>query len=248
MKIQHRFSLEADAAASRYDLLVGALRGLYLDALGSRDFGAPSLLNAVRRQGRGMVDTYLRAERTTAETTLAQIASEAHRSTKRALAVYAQDEMSDAALELLSAMADYMLQEIALQAARDVATVVEEVRRASLQSDLAQRASGAIVPVDSRGVELSFHFRDRRNHRIQSRIFVRGVWRQSLLTVYNETVLLTLADHRADHAEIDHLDGKAPPHGARVAMVPGGDHPTYDEIRADVFHPNSDAVLKPLGA
>lgn len=253
MKIQHRFNQEADSAAARYGVLTEALRGIYLSAFNDPRFGSPALLAAIEYEARALMTTYLRTERQQAEMIFGQIVREALQATKASLAAFATLDTPEALSALASATLDYLMKEMRLQGERDVSTLVEAVRRASLQVSLAMRAHGlsqrlAIRDYAFGANNLDFYFRDRRNYRTLSRQFMRVVWRQSLLSVYNESVLLTLADHGETQAEVTHLDGKSGVDGLIIAMSGGSVHPIYDEIRAQVFHPNADAVLKRVGA
>jgi hypothetical protein len=248
MKIQHRFNQDADAAANRYGNLIEALRGVYLSAFSESTFGSPRSLDLIAQEANSIVTAHLRYERDIAAASFDRIVWEALSQTQRDLAVPVARMTSEALSELSSATLDYLMNEIRVQSARDVSTLVEAARRAALQISLAMRAHGMSrrsATIDYQfGSSLEFYFRDRRNYRIMSRKFIRSVWRQSLLSLYNETVLLTLADYGEATAQVEHLDAKAPIDGMIVAMSAGAAHPIYDEVRAEVFHPNSDAVLR----
>lgn len=248
MKIQHRLTQEANAAAARYDNVVYALRAIYLSALGRQGLGSAQLLAEVRNSAYAVTGAYINGEEKIIESVLDEIVSEAQGSVEEAFSYARAEEESGAISELYNATNDYLLQEITIQTVRDVATLVEEVRRAGLSVELQRRATGSVTPGLVERALPNFHFRDRRHFKVASRTFIRGVWRMSMLSLYNETVLLTLADHGHDLAQIDHLDAKAPVHGSILAIAPGGETPSYEEIRAEVFHPNSDAVIVPLGA
>lgn len=248
MKIQQRFSQEADAAAARYGLLIDALRSLYLSAFQDRSFGAPALLKRLAAEADALIAAYLRTEERLADSALHAIAQNALGATRRELMISFPKNETDAIGELTSATLDYLRVELALQAQRDKNTLIEAVRHAALQISLSARAVGQSREMAIRqyqfSANLEFYFRDRRNHRLLARKFVRALWRQALLSLYNEVVLVTLAEHGESTAQVEHLDAKAPIDGMIIAMSASAAHPIYDEVRSQIFHPNSDAVLK----
>ena len=115
-------------------------------------------------------------------------------------------------------------------------TVASKSEGISLQTALAQYRIG-------NAAELHFFFHDRRNQKWPSRKFIRAVWRHHLLTAFNEVTLLTLAEHGVTTARIEHINPKADSNGLLVAMNSSTELPTYAEIRNEIFHPNSDAIL-----
>jgi hypothetical protein len=96
--------------------------------------------------------------------------------------------------------------------------------------------------------DIDFFFHDKASRKWESKLFVRSVYRQTLLSVYNEIVLYTLADHGIDRAEVEHHSPDAQHDGMVIALSSSTELPTYSEIRETVFHPNANAWLKMEGA
>lgn len=249
MSITQIFTAEAEAAATRYGLLVEGWRALYQRALNESDFGSRRQADRISQQAYAIARTYLDAEDGHIEQSLDKIATEAHRVTLAELSSQSADDISDDALELLSALQRYLRHEIAVQVERDIAFLMDSLNRTYLQVSLAAKAHGtglkaALIQYQiGNATELVFFFHDRQTRKWPSRKFVRAIWRHSLLTAYNEIVLITLAEHGEARAVIHHVDPKSHSHGIIIAMGSGSEFPTYSEIRNEIFHPNSDAIV-----
>lgn len=249
MSITQLISNDADAASQRYGMLVEGWRALYTSALDQSHFGSEKQLRSVVAQAYGMARMFLATETDQIEATSDRIASEAQRVTLAQLSSKVAKELSDEASEHVSASNDYLLHEISVQIERDIAFLRQSLRSTYLHVNLAARANhqsarAALMQYRiGNSSELHFFFHDRRNQRWPSRKFVRSVWRQHLLSTYNETVLITLSDHGIDVAQVEHIDPNSDKHGMKISMDSNSDLPTYAEIKGTIFHPNSDAVL-----
>jgi hypothetical protein len=249
MKITQIMSAEADTAAQRYQILIAGWRSLYTAALDSPLFGTAKQLRDVTAQAYGIARTYLESEAELIAGVTIRIASEAQRATMTQLGIKTQRDDTQATGELLSASESYLLHEISIQAERDVALLQQSMRKTALHVGMAARAQG--VPVRTALIqqrigspsELQFFFHDRQNHRWPSRKFVRSVWRDHLLSIYNETVLNHLADAGQTNAQIVTDDPGHNYNGMKLAIIVNSDLPTYSEIRSQIFHPNANAVL-----
>lgn len=247
--ITRQMSAAAEAAAQRYGLLVEGWRLLFTRAVSEQDFGSARQIARIKNNAYEMARSYINTELNLIGTEFEQIALEAQGSTLSSLAIPLAQELSVDALELTGASIDYLRTELSVQIERDIAWLVQSVRSANLQ---------VVVSASSRGVprqtavleyrignasELQFFFHDRRNQKWPSRKFVRAIWRHSLLNLYNETVLLTLAEAGQGTAVVVHANPQSDNHGMQVSLSSSSELPTYGEIRAEVFHPNSDAIL-----
>jgi hypothetical protein len=240
---------DAEAAGARYGMMVDGWRALYGAALDQSHFGSPKQLADVTAQAYGLARTYLAVETAFIARESDAYALEAQRATLDELGSDAATELSGPASEHLSALNDYLTHEIKVQIERDIAFLRQSLRSTYLQVQMASRANK--LPLRSalmqyrigNSAEIQFFFHDRRAQRWPSRRFIRSVWRQHLLAVYNETVLITLSEHGVDTAEIRHLDPKSQHHGAKLSIDSNTDLPTYAELKPVVFHPNADAIL-----
>jgi hypothetical protein len=250
MKITHRITAEADAAAVRYGNLVEGWRSLYQRALDQADFGSPRMFTKVTNEALEMGIRFMAAEDAYMESALDDIAAEAHTATANEIAAPVADEFTEAVSDHLYEAESYLRGELSTVIERDIRFLKDSLRRAVLQVKLsarAQRITERTALMQYRignAQELHFYFHDRGNQKWPTRKFVRSVWRHSLLSTYNEVVLLTLSDHGLEHAEVVHDNPKSDVHGLKIAMSANGTLPTYAEIRAEIFHPNADAILR----
>lgn len=250
--IQTLLDQEAERGADRYGRYADALRGIFQSALADAHFGTLSATQRAVNQAYELAETFLAAENDTIWRVTQEIAESAQKSTRAKLASIDAQNLTDAALEHLSSFSRYIQDELIAQIHRDVATLRSAIRGAALEVSLSQRArgiSGQAALMEYRignqsGLKLMF--RDRNGRQWTARRFVRTMWRQALLGVYNEIALMTIADHGLDRAVVRHMNGdKAEVDGMIVAIGSNTKYPTYSEIRLEVFHPNSNAVLEP---
>lgn len=249
LDIRGRMTSEADGASQRYDLMVQLWRALYQQALNSADFGSAQSFGRVEADAYKIGNQYLSDEADRVHAVMLEIASEAQTATLQQMSVSGALELSDAALVHLSDAESYLYGEIATQIERDVMFLMQSLRKSALQIKLSSRSRQVSVRQAmmeykiSTSMELQFFFHDRGNQKWPSRKYVRSVWRHNLLHLYNEIVLLTLADHGVDKAVVSHIDPKSEFHGLEVSIATNSALPTYAEIRNEVFHPNSNAIM-----
>jgi hypothetical protein len=249
MKVQVLFTIEAEAAAQRYGLLVEAWRALYANMLSNPNFGSPKASADIWARAYEIANSYIEGERQAIANSFEGIVREALRATGAELGLAVASEMTDA----ISAHADdvrgYLLHELLVQIERDILFLKSTLGRMALQVSLAARASGkttraALLTYQvGNQADMQFLFHDRRGNKWPSQRFVRAVTRHALITIYNETVLQVLADHGLSTAVISHLSAQADANGMKVSLLPGSSLPVYGEIRNEVFHPNSDAII-----
>jgi hypothetical protein len=249
MNVTQMMSAMADAAGQRYGMLIEGFKGLYSRALDDADFGTARQLNRVVADAYAMAHLFLAGETVEIEDALEEIAQQALTATREELGVTDADELPDDINEHVSDFESYLINELSIQIERDIAFLKKALRNIYLVVTVASRAQGlplrtALLQLRiGSATDVEFHVRDRRGARWPSRRFVRSTWRHNLLAAYNDIVLMTLADHGVDVAQIKHTDPTSTWHGMEVAMTPQADMPTYAEVRDDAFHPNSEAVL-----
>lgn len=243
--IADRLDRESDAAAQRYLLLVGTWNGLYQNAFFSGDLTSPPAINDLRDQALAVGGFYMTAEQDAISERLHSIAVDAQGATLDAIAAPVVDKLAEQPSEHVVALSEYLDSELSVQISRDVEFMRRQLRNTALAIRMAAQAQGistkaaAIQHRAHNAAELKFQFKDRAGRKWPSHKFVRSAWRQSLLQTHNDTVLLTLADHGLTEAEIQRPSASP----ERISLLPGSSLPVYAEIRDEVFHPNSEAVL-----
>jgi hypothetical protein len=253
MKIQIRLSMDADEAAKRYQTLTEAWRSLYNAAMDRQNSGFPAAIESLRSQAYDIASSFLETERELIAARAEEIVREALTATQRDLSLDDALDVSDEVGELLNESQRYLAQEIAIQIERDIAHLIRSYQKVALQIRLS--AQSRAISVRTAAIEhrmgnlgeLQFYFHDRLSRKWSSNKFIRAVWRMTMLSIYNETVLLTLSDYGRQLAYIEHLDVKSPAHGVVLSMSSTSSYPTYTEIRDEYFHPNSDAIIVGAG-
>ncbi|RWI35422.1 hypothetical protein [Mesorhizobium sp.] len=239
----------ADSAAVRYGMLTDSWRSLFQNALNSSRFGAPAQASDVVREAYQIAESFLDEEREHAERVTTSVALEALQTTLAELESSDATKLTDAALQHLQATQSYIIDELVAQIHRDIALLRQTLQRAVLEVSVSAKSRGIsqrtalIEYMIGNKAELDFVFHDRHARKWASKKFVRGMWRHTLLAVYNEVVMLTLADHGVTRAQVHHQDASAQAHGMMIALSSNADLPTYSEIRNEIFHPNANAVL-----
>lgn len=250
MSIRQDLALQAELAGRRYLSMVEAWRGVFSRAIASSDFGSAKAAGRVGEELYDIARTFIAAEQVLLESARDEIALGARRDALRdASAAASADAAVERTRELLGAPLAHALREIAVQIERDIALVLKKLRAAALEVDLAARAQriafqAALIQFRARGGgELRFYHHDRAAKRWPSQKFIRSVVRGALLDTYNQAVMATLAELGLDQAVIDHPDPNHAFDGAVISLLPGADLPTYEDVREEAFHPNSEAVL-----
>ena len=250
MNVLNLISTHAETASQRYRVLVDNWRSVYKRVLLESDFGSTKQLKRVIDGAYASARSYLDEEYKEISKAFMEISLEARRAAISDLASSTAIDLTDRLSDHLIEAEDYLKREIAIQVERDIAFLRQSIRNTYLQVGLASKSQNISVKSAlmrhqiGNVTELHFFFHDRRNQKWPSQKFIRSVWRHSLLNLYNEMVLMTFAEHGVDVVQVDHMNKSAASHGMKVSMSPNSVYPTYFEIRNDVFHPNSDAILK----
>lgn len=244
-----RLTEEAEAGAARYSLVTEAWRGLFASAIAGSDFGSPSASTRVIEEAYAIASDFLTEERRRIADACKEIAVEARQRALSAISSIDAEMLTDAALEHLSETQRYMSDELVAQVHRDIALLRSTLQRVSLEVAIASRSRGiskttALMEYRiGNAADLQFVFHDRQSRKWSSKKFVRAVWRHTLLAVYNESILMTAADHGLTRVRVEHENADAESHGMIIALGSNSEFPTYSEIRNEVFHPNANAVL-----
>jgi hypothetical protein len=247
--ITNRMSEWAEIASLRYKTLIDGFRSAFSAALNRPDFHSPAAVLELMEQAYQIRRVYLADEMKRVTDATDRIALEALTATSVQLRSTDQRELTDAHLEHLNALESFLISEIGVQIERDIAFLRQSFLRVVLQIRIAARAqrtslrSAMMEYRIGNMAELHFFFHDRGVRRWPSQKFIRSVWRQHLLNTYNDMVLIVLADHGSTIAEVRSQNPDHQFHGQRVALQPNTSLPSYAEIRAEIFHPNADAIL-----
>ncbi len=201
------------------------------------------------REARDYASAYLDQEDAILTSTLSQLSNNA----LQTLPVFDDDLLSDDARNALethlSASREYLRIELAAQCLRDIAHMRKSLLSASLEISGRARLRGiseraAMIEVLMKMERPKFFFRDRKGRSTDAAQFARLVVRQTMIGAHNEAVMIALSAEGVGFADILKPDqlGAVQQIG-RVELDGTGTLPTYAEIQAKIFHPNSTAYL-----
>jgi len=245
--ISNILSERAEAAAARYERLLASYQVLYSRALSGGVFEYVGRIAETVAEAERKARIFLEEEKDWIAKDLYEIASEAQGRVQRKLTQKDAEELTDAALEHLKLTQSFLTDELVAQLQRDIATLRRELQKATLDVRMMARANGISESeaawryrMDHDDLVL-FHFLDRRSRKMPSRSFIRTIWRMSLLSAYNETVLFTLVDHGIDRAGVVRFEDGVEKQVDVISL--SGDAPGYAAVRDTYFHPNANAYL-----
>lgn len=234
----------AGGIAGQYRLLLEAISGRFARALDSHDPTTPKArsdfhvgitqdVHTFLASVMGALNAHLEAMKNTAVA-----ASGASLSTPDATMLSAHiAEIQDELQEILWSVMT-----------RDQATTERELRKVALQVELLQAGTGiskvgALIRVKFGKVrKLRFVQEDRIGRKRASDEYVRSLVRQTLLTAYIESYLFALAKSGQDLVRVVYADGRDPWIMSIAGLTEG--YPAYDDVRDEVFHPNSLASVE----
>lgn len=248
--IGNRLSEIAEAAAERYLSVIFALRGAYDTALNAIDPLAPAINRQLHSTAFRVARAHLESEDAFAQEAVWEIAAQSVADALRDLGLgHVAQDVPEALSDHLSAVYEHVRSEIAVQLERDASAITQKHRKLGLQVKTYAAANGwseAATLVHLRLAErtLKFYFRDRQGRKWPSQKYVRTVWRHALLALYNEVYLFTLAERGQTRAVVWHPDPNSRYAGEVIALDDEPSLPSYEDIKEDAFHPNSDAVLR----
>ncbi len=248
-----RLSFLAERASERYLLVLQSLRGILAQALNRPDPSASALRSFIREEAIRIAEVFLESEHREIIANMQSIACLASADAFRSLgADVVRNESSGAVVELLDAQEKYLLSEIAVQLERDIAGLLKHWHMAALQIHrlerlyrLSREAAIARFRI-SEQQKLKFWFKDRHGRRYPSQKYVRTVMRGALLDLAVNAFLGVMADAGVSQLAVIHQDTKHSYFGLTVSVVDDGVDPFIEDVRDDVFHPNSEAWLTPV--
>lgn len=248
--IQNVINKDAERAANRYGVLLDTMRNLFLDTALRRDVTSEATRRAMRDQIYVVGRDLLARESQFARESASQIAISALRNAHNDLgSIFNQAHYESALNDALRETGAYLEREIAAQIERDIAQLERQTRQVAVQVGLLASKEGiskeqALLKQRVRGLpDLRFFFMDRSAKRWSSDRFIRAIWRQSMLAIYNEFYMTTAIEAGVNTLYVAHRDPQNRNHGRAIAITADGSLNTYLDLKDEVFHPNSEAVL-----
>lgn len=247
-----RLSAAAQRAGQRYGIFLGAASSVFQQAANEPEPGSAQTQKRLAQRVYGIAEVWLGEERDHIEDAIAQEQDNANDTTLETLGL-SGDELEEAAEAHGAEIAAELENSLRVQIERDLASLLRELRHISLRASLTSRARGvsrqqALLSLRQNGAgeRLAFTVRDRAGKSWSSEKLVRTLWRQSLVMAWNETALLTMTERGIEKAEIQHPDEDHAENGTEISLVENPAMLSWDQVREDVFHPNTMAWLSPV--
>jgi hypothetical protein len=240
----------AERASGRYSLLLAGFRDGLERVIGSHSPGTDRARRRLREEVYGYARVYLGEEVPMLREEILAIGLGGMEATDAAIGGVTRQGRGDDIDAHLAELAADLETALRLQIERDVSLTMRALRDTALAGAIGKRLGpsrgargGAAASRRAALSGLVFEFVDRGGRRWPSPRHVRVLWRQALVLAWNETALLRMAELGIAAAEVNHPDPQHGETGRRFAVADGG---FWQELRSEVFHPNSNAWLIPV--
>lgn len=238
----------ASLAQSRYASYLDFLRAQSEQA-NRRDPTSEEVRLDIERVCRDRAREYLGLEQAYLNDDTLTVAQRAHETAMRDLGLPESTPIADRFADFIYRAARFTTQLLAAQAERDVVAVARHISTIAQRVDMKVRsgrftkaAAIAAVLIDDR-TSPAFRYVDRLGRNYKATKHVRDLYRQHLLNVHNEVYLDIMAEYGVDTLEVTHPEPSYRWAGTLVSLDGEGNDPLYYDVRDEIFHPGSDAVL-----
>jgi hypothetical protein len=246
-----RLTAVAERAGERYGVLLGAFQGILRQFSSSPNPGSVSVRNRAKSRAYAYAEGYLETEVELISQAIEQELQNATVDTLHEIGTDYEDP-SEAIAAHAASIGQDLEHAIRTQLERDVSSVGKGLRDLALRGQLVAKSRG--IPTANALALLrddvtkghSFTFQDRASRHWPSQKFIRTLWRHALVLTWNETAALTMAARGVPSAVIEHPDTSNNERGTIISLGEETTGITWDQVRDDVFHPNSNAWLKPV--
>ncbi len=241
----------AEQAAQRYSLCLGAFQAIRQNLSGARSPASQATRDKALRQGYEAAQVYLTDEVTNLQREMEGQALVAATLTQERVGATSEIPWDDVRVHV-GGLSSELERDIRTQLERDVATIGISLREIGLRAKLVTGATAhettenqALLKIRAGQKDAPFVFRDRAGRQWASSKYIRTVWRKALVLAWNETALLTMAANGVERATIHHTDANYAAYGMKITLSEDDTLPSWEDVRDDIFHPNTHAWLEP---
>lgn len=246
----NRLTVAADRAGQRYKALLLTFENVVKDIIYEADPGYPSVRKRAKKNAYDLARTYLEDEVIHVEQSIAQEIRDAVSTTLELMGKSYAEPIHQVDLNAAN-LAEELDQNVRTQLERDIISVDKTLREFSIRSLLISKGR-KIAKKDALAwlrtnttVNPKFDFMDRAGRSWASEKYIRGVYRHTLLLTWNYSAMLTMAARGVSEARIAYPDETHEYHGTVISLAEEGTMITWDQVKDDVFHPNSSAYIIP---
>ena len=240
----------AQSASQRYVSFLNSLRGLLSTVIRS-DPSDMRTRNQLRSAAFDIARTYLNTElqmmeRDTVEAAESEYAR-AHYDAGVALTPF---EPIQAVQDSIDTHAEALETEMRAQIERDVSMLLKRHRDFQMEVQMIAMSENIDMPtaqfraIMRHSDQVRFFFVDRSGRKYPSQKFIRTVYRDAMLQIGNETYMITALQMGFQRVRVVHPEPGARANEVTFPLNPSGDEGGYTDIRGELFHPNSNSVLR----
>lgn len=144
--------------------------------------------------------------------------------------------------EYLSTNTNFLYEAIKLQAAKDTLFASNYMRSKMLEL-MSLSAGEAKYTLVSSHKDINFYYTDKLGRKINSVKYIRTLVRDYLVKNYNDMIYGSAQLNAIEELVVYHVDSNHNDHG-KIVSVNEVNELNYFTVRLDIFHPNSDAILR----
>lgn len=243
-----------EKAVARYRVFTLALAGAFARTLEGNRPTAPTARRALESEVQGLAAAFVEHEANQVIDQSFVLALSALSDARDALAAAKPEaqrgEQGVDAGERTSVIVDDVIAALRAQATRDVRAVVNRLWKVAIEVDMLQAQRGwsyaaSLIRVREHNKGVTFRFTDRAGRRWDAERYIQTLLREHYFGLYNEVFMHTLAGYGINEGRVKAPDSAND--GMAFAFVDdGGALPSYEALRASVFHPNSLALVAAL--
>jgi hypothetical protein len=235
---QSEFTKAANEVSIRYDHFLETLLASYNRAILSADL-SPRAIQTFKAESANVLKHYLEREVTETVTLYNSVIAMVNEDTAE-LPVHVTEEADW--LEHLTENTHFLYEAIKLQAAKDVLYINNFLRGKALALHSLNDGQIAYSLIYNHK-DLNFYYTDKLGRKINSTKYIRTLTRDYMVKNYNDLIagagiLNGIHDAIIDNTDETHKDN------SKVIAINDPNKVNYFSIRDEVFHPNSNSILR----
>lgn len=238
MNRQAVFTDVSNKVAERYTAFLEKLLNAYNRAILTADFNARSLAT-FNHEVANMHNQYLQFEVAAIVQTYDSVQSMVIEDTKGQGVNVLED---DGWAENLVANTNFLYDAIKLQSQKDVLYINNFIRTKAIQL-MHQSDYDTAYTLIFNHKELSFYYTDKLGRKLNSQKYIRTITRDFMVKNYNDLIVGSAILNDIKTVTVENVDSNHREHG-KVIAVSDKDSVNYFDIRDEIFHPNSQSIVR----
>jgi hypothetical protein len=235
---QSEFTSASNEVSIRYDHFLETLLGSYNRAILSADL-TPRSINSFQKETANILKQYLEGEVEKTVSLYHRLLATVQEDTSSLPVHVTEDEDW---VENLSENTHFLYEAIKLQASKDVLYINSFLRTKVIALHALNDAQVAYSLIYNHK-DLNFYYTDKLGRKINSTKYIRTIARDYMVKDYNDLIAGAAILNGIEEATIENTDETHKDNG-KVIAINDPNRVNYFTIREDVFHPNSNSILR----